>query len=304
MRKILRRAAWFAAAAAVCGGTVRAQEAFWRRLEYGLLAGFSFTRTDARSGYRDAWSHELLTSVIEETIVSPETGLAFSIRAQAAYFLGPGLGLLAELGFAAAAVPSKATHALEYTWKNGDRGNLAGEWPGTGRLRSAPLALNAVWRHRGRGFSISASAGPAVFFNSFRASARAGLGISEAAFIRTDTGSGWTQTVDQHLDAVAAEIEIPIRRWTSVGFNAGLGADIGLSDRLTATVDFRFYHCRAKDVRWDWVSGTYPGRVEAGSSWEVTEDLARYAEGRMAAFHVDPSYFQIAAGFKIRLKER
>ena len=290
----------FCALVAVCPGLAR--ETAREKLEFTLLAGVTFTRTEAVSAYRDIWGQELLTNVFEETVIAPRMGLAPSFRILADYYVRPDIGLQAGAGLSIASVPNASTFNLEYSWKSGTGGNLTGEWPGRGRLRSVPLFLNAVWRRQGDRFGVSASGGPVLFFNAFRAEATAGLGVSDVTYIQTYTPPLWTQTLIQHLDAVAAAIEIPVTRWTALGFNAGLAGTYKIDGRLGAVLDVRFFSCGAKDISWTWVPGTYPGRVEADSRWVVSEDLARYAAGQTSAFHVDPSYFQISAGLKISLR--
>jgi hypothetical protein len=302
MAKILRKSISFFALFSLAGGWAWPKWDFLKKLECGILAGLTFTRMDAVSVYQDTWNQELLKNVVEETVIAPNKRAAPAIRLLATYYFRPKLGLQAGLGFSSGSVPNTATFNLEYAWKSGLRGNLAGEWKGTGRLRSMPFFINAVWRTRGNRFGVNASAGPAVFLNSARASATAGFGVSEVTTILTYTPPDWTQTIVQNLDAVPAALEIAKTRWTSVGFNAGLAGECTFGGGLAAILDIRFFYSPPKDIGWTWTPGTFPGMIDPASSWTVSADLARYAETRTTAFHVDPSYFQIAAGVKLDLR--
>lgn len=275
---------------------------FLKKLEYGIFLGPAFARTGSASVYRDAWAEELLKSVEEETVLSTKRAAAPAFRLSAAYFFRPRLGVEAGLSFSSASVSVKSVFAMSYAWKSGAQGSAGGEWPGAGRFTSLPFFLNAVWRHLGKRWGVSLSAGPAFFFNSVKVSSKAGVGRSEVTTILVYTPPVWTQTTVQHLDAVPTDVEIPKTRWTAAGFNAGLGGQYALGPRLAAAVDLRFFFARARDISWTVIPGTYSGLLEAESRWTISEDLARHVEGRTTAFHLNPSFVQVSAGLKIALR--
>jgi hypothetical protein len=302
MAKCLIRAAVLAVSTSLAAVPSPAGLKILKKLEYGFFAGPAFSRTEASSVYRDAWAEELLKSVDEETVLSMNKAAGPAFRLTAAYFLRPRFGVEAGLSFTSAPVPTNSVFRMDYAWKSGVQGTAGGEWPGTGRFASRVFFANAVWRHLGKRFGASLSAGPALFFNSVKVTAIAGVGRSEVTTIQVYVPPVWTQTTVQHLDAVPAEVEIPKTRWTAAGFNAGLGGQYALGPRLAAAVDLRLFFAPARDIPWTAVPGTYLGLLEKESRWTVGEDLARLVESRTTAFHLNPSFVQVSAGLKIALR--
>jgi len=302
MADFLKKALGVAVLAPLAFSPARAGTGFWNKLEVGLSVGLALPRPAAVSAYRDDWSLKLLKNVSEETVVSPERERAPSFRVSLARFFRPELGLEAGFSFAGTGVPNRSAFRLSYVWADGLEGTIGGDWEGTGRLCSLPVFLNAIWRPVRNRFQLRLSAGPALFFNSARASATVGIGLSDETTIWVYVPPAWTSTTVQHIDAVAADLKIPKTAWTSVGFNAGLGIGCALGPRLAAGCEIRIFRAPARDIPWTVTPGTYDGLTEAGSRWIVSASLARDVESRASDFRADPSHVQVSAGLKLSFR--
>jgi len=302
MADFLKKALLLAVLAALSLSPARAASGFWKKLEYALSVGLALPRLATVSVYRDDWSLKLLKNVSEETVVSPEKGGGPAFRISASHFFRPRFGLEAGFSFTSIAGPTRSAFRLSYVWVDGLEGTIRGDWDGSGRLFSFPVFFNAVWKPARNRLQLKLFAGPSLFFNSARASAKVGLGLSDETTILVYTPPVWTPTIVQHIDAVAADLEIPKTSWTSFGFNAGLGIGFAFGPRLAAGCEIRFFGAPARDIPWSVTPGTYDGLTETRSRWIVSDNLARYVESQTSAFRADPSHVQVSAGLKLSFR--
>jgi opacity protein-like surface antigen len=272
-----------------------------RKYEFSLTLGFSLPGGASASLYRDEWTQELLSKVIDENTFTPASSSAFSCQGFAAYFLTENLGIQLGLGIYSLNVPNTSTFNFTYTWTNGTTGTASRTWEGTGRLKSIPLSLNALYKWRQPKWEAHVSAGPTIFFNGFEAQSTSGFGVSDVARVLAGVPPNLVETVIQKVDALPVPVSIAPQSWIGFGFDVGGGADYKISDTWALTADIRYFLCPAKDLTWTWTPGTYSGIRGELSDWPFTEVNADYAAGKTTAVTVRASSLRLALGVKMFL---
>jgi opacity protein-like surface antigen len=272
-----------------------------RKYEFSLTLGLSIPGGADPSLYKDAWTQELLSSVIDENAFAPASSGAFSCQGFAAYFLGERLGVQLGLGIYSASVPDTSTFNFTYTWKGGATVSTSRTWDGTGRLKSVPLSLNVLYEWRQPKWEAYVSAGPTLFFNGFEALSTAGFGVSDVAKVLVFVPPNWVETVIQKVDALPVSVSVPAQSWVGFGFDLGGGVDYRLSDKWALTADVRYFSCPAKELTWAWAPGTYSGILGELPGWPFTEVNADYAADKTTALAVHASSLRFALGVKMCL---
>ncbi len=289
------------ALASILAASAFAQPDRPRKYEFSLTLGLSFPRGTDASLYKDEWTQELLSKVIDENTFTPASSSVFSCQGFAAYFLKESLGVQLGLGIYSLSVPNTSTFNFTYTWKGGTTVTKSRTWEGTGRLRSVPLSLNVLYKWRKPRWDATVSAGPTLFFNGFEAQSTAGFGVSDVAKVLTYIPPNWVETVIQKVDALPVAVSVPAQSWVGFGFDIGGGADYRLSDKWALTADIRYFSCPAKELSWVWAPGTYTGVLGELPDWPFTEVNADYAAGKTTASAVRASSLRIALGIKMSL---
>ena len=130
------------------------------KYEFRLTLGFSLPGGASSSEYRDAWTQDLLSTVIDQGTITPASPAAFSCQGFAAYFFTEHLGAQAGLGIYSENISNTSDFALSYAWNSGASGSKNRTWAGTGRLKSVPLSLNALYEWRGPAETKTCRAAP------------------------------------------------------------------------------------------------------------------------------------------------
>jgi len=200
------------------------------------------------STYADAWHDRLLLSVSEQTEI---TGRPFGLGAggSAAFFFDRTWGIQVMAETASAAVTTSADVRMDWTWADNRSIRERASWPGTGRLTSVPLSLNAVFRVSSFFHSWTFSGGITSFRTRFEASSWFAFGVSK---MNPDESA-------QLMDALKVGLRVPPRAWWSRGVNFGIGYAFDVSDRLALKLEVRGYYSPPLDLRWTFVQGLYDG---------------------------------------------
>ena len=271
------------------------------RWEFRLTLGLSVPGGASDSQYRDEWTQDLLSKVVDLGTITALSPSAFSCQGTASYFLSERFGVQVGLGIYSESLTSSSDFGINYT-KSGTFGSKSASWPGTGRLTSIPLSLNAVYRRAGAKWSFYASAGPALYFNSYRADSMSGFGVSDTVRVRVFVPPNWVETVIQELDALPVPLAVPATTWVKLGYNIGGGADFSLGEQWALTAEIRYFKCPARDFEWTWTPGAYNGIMGVLTDWPFTAVNAVYAAAHTTPTTVRPSALRIAVGVKLSLK--
>lgn len=271
------------------------------RWEFRLTLGLAVPGGVSASQYRDAWTQDLLSSVVDQTTITPLSPDAFSCLGTASYFFTRRLGVQAALGIYSESLTSTSEFGFTYTWKSGASGSKYVGWPGTGRLKSVPFCLNAVYGFGDAKWSLYIAAGPALYFNSYLAESMSGFGISETVRVRVFIPPNWVETVTQELDALPVPLSVPARSWVKLGWDIAAAADFSLGGKWALTAEIRYLKCPAKEIEWTWTPGTYDGILGVFTAWPFTSVNAVYAAGHTAPTTVRPSSLRIGVGIKLSL---
>lgn len=272
-----------------------------RKYEFSLTLGLSIPGGAGASIYRDEWTQELLSRVVDENTFTPSSSSAFSCQAFAAYFLGERLGIQMGLGIYSVSVPNASVFNFTYSWKSGATVSTSRTWNGTGRLKSIPLSLNAIYKWHHPKWDAFVSAGPTLFFNGFEAQSTSGFGVSDVAKVLVFIPPNWVETVIQKVDALPVAVSVPARSWIGFGFDIGGGVDYRISDKWALTADIRYFRCPAKDMDWTWTPGTYSGILGELPNWPFNEVNADYAARKTTTVAVRTSSLRFALGIKMSL---
>jgi hypothetical protein len=149
--------------------------------------------------------------------------------------------------------------------------------------------VNFIGRYRMGIWEVFGAAGPAIYFNSFKADAFASYADSYYSTFYW----GWEQAFDA--------FQIPLRvdkTWVGFGFNIGAGLNIRFCRAAAFTVEARYFACPAKDLGWEWKTGTYAGLNQVWTDYSFSSDAALGAAGMTTALRVKPSFFAIMAGLR------
>lgn len=291
---------WIPATVLFLAAHAAAQATAPQRLEIRVLAGPSTTLVKGSSTYADVWSLGLLTKIDEQNLFFLKSDNGFSLAAFLSYYLRPGLGFEAGLGFFKSEVVDTTTFRSQYLWASGKYDTLDKTWTGTGSLRVIPLCLNGVKRWRTGKIESSISAGPTLFWNAFQAAGWAGFSVSEIAYVQTFNPP--ETTTIQSVDALPVDVAIEKYSWSALGANIGAAVVYKLSAKVGLTAGFRYYLCPKKEFAWSWLPGTYDGVNQTITGWEFTSDNARFAESRTGpSLKINPSILQFGLGIQLFL---
>ena len=271
------------------------------KYEFRLTLGFSLPGGASSSEYRDAWTQDLLSTVIDQGTITPASPAAFSCQGFAAYFFTEHLGVQTGLGIYSESVSNTSDFALSYAWNSGASGSKTQKWTGTGQLESIPLSLNAIYEWRGSAWSFFVSAGPTLFFNSYKAQSMSGFGVSDSARVRVFIPPNWVEMIIQSVDALPVPLAVPAQSWVGFGFDIGAGVDFQIAEKWALTADLRYFRCPARDFGWTWAIGTYSGIMGNLTDWPFTAENAAYAAGHTTVSTVGASSLRIALGVKLTL---
>jgi opacity protein-like surface antigen len=256
-----------------------------------LMVGPGFASATGGSQFSRTWAFYYLSPINETTAITPAGKSAFALTAAISYYFSPNFGVQVGTGFLTRGNTVASDWNLNWHWTDTDEAfSDDGSFPDTrSRLTTVPLFANIIGRYRLGMFKVFGSAGPAVYFNSFKADA---FSIYADSFYSNQPW-GWEQAFDAFQVSLRTDTS-----WVSLGFNAGAGLDIRISRRATFAIEARYFSSPAKDLDWGWTTGTYDGIYGIWSGYSLSVAAAQAALGMTTAQRVNPSLFSIMGGFR------
>ena len=260
------------------------------KFEIGLGFGMGFgSFLPASSTYNHEWSWEGLDSVQERGTLNHKMkspmGLGFSL---AYYFSGGfGLKLRVDMNFKQSLDASSSNYLLSWRWWTAVTDSDQGSWGITGDMSVMPISLDFVYKFVAEGmFQPYVNAGVSYFIGSANIQTNAGRGVSWI-------DGGW-----QYIDYFPVPLEINDASLSSIGFNAGLGADIFFSPSIALSLDAAYFIGKTASLEWTVNRGTYY-TVYYDQGFNVPADYLRTITESLGNLEVKTSFFKIQAGLKI-----
>ena len=261
-------------------------------LGFGL--GFGSFLPAATSSFSYEWGPVVLLQYIQEQgtfthKVKNPMGLGFSL---AYYFSGGfGLKLRVDMNFKQSLDASQSDYTFRWKWLSGPGvGTETSSWPMTGGMSTMPISLDVVYKFATEGmFQPYVNAGISLFTGKFNADTYTGYGL-------TWFPPGW-----QYIDYVAVPMQIRDASLGSIGFNAGLGADIFFSRNIGLFLDAAYFMGKSFDLEWTPVPGEYPTILHSGWTAELYASNLAIITENLGPLTVKTSFFKIMAGLKVGL---
>ena len=261
--------------------------------EFTVLGGYGLGAHDDSSHYGRTWSLQFLDPVEETTAIafSQKSSAAFS--ASGAFFWSSHFGIQLGLGYFGPKTSAASDWNLTWHWTDtNETFTEQGALPSAGgRLRSIPIFLNFAARYTVGPVEILVTGGPALYLNSIEADS---FGLYSDSQFNTYWW-GWEQTLDAFTIPLVLD-----KKWTSLGFNAGLGVSVPISRGLAVSAEARYFACPAKSLNWTWTQGSYNGLFGEISGYSFGGASAAIAGPATTALSVNPSFAAIMGGLSYR----
>jgi hypothetical protein len=213
--------------------------------------------------------------VISSDIFFEEYSAGTHFGVQCSYFFSREFGIQTRIGRFNATIDSTSyisvtmeskpnDYASRVTWDFWERGN--------GRLGLFYISLNLIRRIEVvKNLEFLISAGPTIWFNSFRASASVGV-------IETEDGNPLDFQSTRIVDCFIAPLKIEKASWVVPGLNMGVGFRFLLSKSFSIDYDFRYLYGREKVLGWTWEAGTFVGQLGNLGSRSFSQDRLEYLQ--------------------------
>ncbi len=262
---------------------------------FKVFGGFSLAQTKGLSQYSDLWDGRVVSDIEEFADIDYKANNGIAFGGALAYMFSPNFGL--ELGGAlfSQKIPNDTLAGWGFSFAGSSYGEEY-EFSGEGKMTVVPIFLNLVGRFSSGMMDFNLSGGPTLYLNSAEATAT-GLFGDNYWWVET---YWWGTVTYETLDFFPIAMEVPSTSWTGFGFNVGGSVDFNLSPMMALFLDVRYFFCPKRDLGWTYLSGYYDGMWENLYDWEIYADQADYAADLTTPFQVNPSFFSISGGFKIR----
>lgn len=251
--------------------------------EFVLSLGAGFSLSAGESLHRAGWTAGPLAGMSVENVFAVSPSPALFVSGAYSRFFGGRLGLRAGFGYLKSPLDAPTT----FRWIAGTAfpSVRLSVIPNPGEITAVPFFVNIAARWEGRRFSAVLSSGPAVILHSIIVEAAAGTlsapGGSPAAY------------------RVSAAVED--QTWIALGANAGAEIDLRIGKASFLSFDVRYFYSPRKRFSWIFRPGTASGIDVPSASAPFDEAAAGSAETATSPLSLDPSFFQVSIGFKIRL---
>jgi opacity protein-like surface antigen len=257
--------------------------------ELEVRLGYAAAQSSGSSEFDYNWNGGLLADVRERGTLTQKPGSGGSFGLAYTYTFSPGLGIQARFDRLSASLSGESDYAIDWRWSSGRSGSRSAQLSGLqGDLTRSPVSLDLVKTFgQNSGLQPFVSGGVSYFAAKASAQATTGYGV-------TAVGGGF-QFIDYW--------EVPVKvdgSMSSVGFNAGLGGSIALSDRLALILDARYFKAGKQSLRWEAQQGRHEGAL-GNIDGQFGADDVEFLEEALSPLQVDPSFFQASLGLKYRL---
>lgn len=200
-------------------------------------------------------------------------GIHFGI--QCSYFFSREFGIQTRIGRFKATFDSTSYISITMESEPNDYDSRV-TWnyvdPGNGHLGLYYISLNLIRKiDIIKNLEFLISAGPTLWFNSFRASAFVGV-------IDTEDGNPLDFQSTRIVDCFIAPLKIEKTSWVVPGLNMGGGFRFLLSRSFSIDYDFRYLYGREKSLGWTFGSGTLVGRLGNLEPRTFSQDRLEYLQ--------------------------
>ena len=263
-----------------------------QKFSISLFGGFSLASTKGTSQYSDNWSGFLAKNIEESADISYQANNGVFFGAALTFMFNDNFGLQFGGGIFSTGVPNDTAASWSYHIGTAITENNY-VFSGRGQLSTVPIFMDFAGKFSSGLVDFNFFGGPTLYLNRVQADATGLLG-DNFWFI----GSG---ILFEFVDFFPLNMEIPPTSWTGFGFNAGGSVDISLSPMVALSLEVRYFFCPEKKFNWEYLSGLYGGLDGNLPSWEIFPDQADWAAENTSPYTVNPSFFYIGGGFKIRI---
>lgn len=154
-----------------------------------LMGGLGFASVVGGSQFSRTWTFDYLAPINETTAITPAGKNGFALTANFSYYFSSNFGVQVGAGLLTRRNTIASDWTLDWHWTDTDETfNDGGSFPGTrSRLDTVPVFANIIGRYRMGVFELFGSAGPTIYFNSFKADA---FSIYADSYYNTYVGMG------------------------------------------------------------------------------------------------------------------
>lgn len=275
------------------------------RFDLTIQGGYGLTSLKGISDYADTWSYIYLANVHETAAIDAKSKAGIFFGGGLAYYFTPNIGVGLNFGYIKGKVDT--TSAADFNWKwstSSTQYNRTLDYVGTDNsIQTMPLSLNLIGRFGGERFQGFVQAGPTMFFNKVMLDSAILYGVSSYYITYIIYPIWYTET--QYVDALTIPIEIN-QSWTGFGADFGAGFNFWFTPSFGLTVDARYFFCPKKTLDWSFITGQYNGTfftniTNVTFSQDDIDWMYENADTPLTTIDINPSFFQIGIGIKIRL---
>jgi len=265
-----------------------------RRFELGLGFGLGFGSflPDASGYSKTEGPIGIYQNITQEAAIGHKMqnpiGLGLSLSY---YFVGGfGLKLRADLNFKQTLDTAKSEYVLNWTQIVPPFGpnELVESWAVAGDMSLTTFSLDLVYKLDRTGmFQPYLNAGVSLFTGKANLSTTQGTSLT------------WAFAGTPYIDYFDIPLNIPETSLGSVGFNAGLGADIYFTPNIGLNLDAVYFMGKTFDLLWTPVPGTYPANLNSGWSVAATEEYLQRISDGLGPLKLSTSFFKVMLGLKV-----
>ena len=267
--------------------------------ELFVFGGLGMPQVKGVANYFDEWSG-ILYDVTENADINTKSQSSAFFGGGFNYFFSPNIGVGLNVGY----LKSKLTTNSAFTYEYGSYTKTA-DWTGTDNsFTSIPVSLDLIGRFGSSLLQGYILAGPTIFMNDAIIDAAIGYGYSFLYYSYPYLYEFY-DAVQIPMDAYDMKGGSGKTSWTGIGGNAGAGATFMISPSVGLNLEARYFFCPKREFDWTLITGTYPGLFVTSPSTTVqitsTTIDAIFNGNHLSTITINPSFFQITAGVKIKL---
>lgn len=268
-------------------------------LEISVFGGLGMPQVKGTANYHDQWSGNFY-AVTENADISTTSKSSAFFGAGLNYFFSANIGLGLNVGY----LKSGLTTASAYTFSYSSVSKSA-NWAGTDNsFSSIPVSLDLIARFGGSKMQGYVQAGPTLFMNDAKIDSAIGWGYNYLVYSYPYYYE-YYDAVQIPMNAYDLKGGTGKTSWTGIGGNIGAGATFMLSPSFGLNIEARYFICPEREFDWTLVPGKYTGLFVTNPTTTVTVDSAVidpiFSGSHLTTIKINPSFFQITAGVKIKL---
>jgi len=268
-------------------------------LELSLFGGLGMPQVNGTANYNDQWNG-ILYSVTENAAISTKSKTSAFFGAGLNYFFSANFGVGLNVGYLKSGLTTASAFSFAYSSVT-----KSADWTGTDNsFSSIPISLDLIARFGNAKMQAYVQGGPTIFMNDAKIDSAIGWGYSYLVSINS--------LLYEFYDAV----QIPMTTydlkggsgktsWTGIGGNIGAGATFMLGPSFGLNLEARYFICSEREFSWTLTPGTYTGLFVTSYPATVTVDSSVidpiFNGNKLSTIKINPSFFQITAGLKIKL---